>query len=78
MLNSGVDFSNIALQFSKSSDAKNGGTLDLVFDGQLSDAEMIALKEMSVGLYKIVKNKRGYAILFFRIRKMQHLERIVI
>ena len=69
MLNSGVDFSNIALQFSKSSDAKKGGTLDLVFDGQLSDSEMKALKEMSVGLYKIVKNKRGYAILFLQDKK---------
>ena len=50
-------------------DAKNGGALDLVFDGQLSDAEMIALKEMSVGSYKIVKNKRGYAILFLQDKK---------
>ena len=69
MLNWGADFSNIALQFSKSPDAKSGGALDLVFDGQLSDAEMIALKEMSVGSYKIVKNKRGYAILFLQDKK---------
>ena len=69
MLNRGAEFSNIELQFSKSPDAKNGGTLDLVFDRQLSDSEMKALKEMSVGSYKIVKNKRGYAILFLQDKK---------
>lgn len=69
MLNRGADFANIARQFSKSADAKNGGALGWVFDGQLSDAEMKTLKEMLVGSYKIVKNERGYAILFLQDKK---------
>lgn len=69
MLNHGADFANTARQFSKSADAKNGGTLGWVFEGQLSEAEMKALKEMSVGAYKVVKNERGYVILFLRDKK---------
>lgn len=69
MLNCGADFANIARQFSKSADAKNGGALGWIFEGQLSDAEIKALKEMSVGSYKIVKNERGYAILFLQDKK---------
>ncbi|MBQ7673676.1 MAG: peptidylprolyl isomerase [Alphaproteobacteria bacterium] len=69
MLKRGADFSSIARQFSKSGDAKNGGMLGWIFDGQLSDAEMKALREMSVGSYKIVRNDRGYALLLLRDKK---------
>lgn len=69
MLKSGADFSGIARQFSKSGDAKNGGVLGWIFDGQLSDAEMKALKEMTVDSYQIVKNDCGYALLLLRDKK---------
>lgn len=69
MLKEGADFAAIARQFSKSADAANGGALGWISNGQLSDAEMDALKKMNIGTCQIVKNKKGYVILFLQSKK---------
>jgi peptidyl-prolyl cis-trans isomerase SurA len=69
MLLGGVDFSNIARQFSKGAEANKGGDMGWIFEGQLSPAEMDALRQMSIGSHKIVRNDRGYVILFLRDKK---------
>jgi peptidyl-prolyl cis-trans isomerase SurA len=69
MLKNGADFSNMARQFSKSADAKNGGELGWIFNGQLSDQEIAELKKMEAGSFAIVRNNRGYVILFLREKR---------
>lgn len=73
ILINGADFANVARQFSKSSDAVNGGELGWVFEGQLSSVEINALKDMRVGSYKIVKNNKGYVILHLKDKKTEGL-----
>lgn len=70
----GADFANVARQFSKSPDAKNGGELGWVFEGQLPSQEIVALKEMKVGTYKIIRNNKGYVILYLKEKKGEGLK----
>ncbi|MDR2158069.1 MAG: peptidylprolyl isomerase [Holosporaceae bacterium] len=69
MLLKGADFSGLARQFSKSPDAANGGEMGWAFQGQLSAEENAALGKMSIGTYAVVRNSRGYVILFLRDKK---------
>jgi peptidyl-prolyl cis-trans isomerase SurA len=69
MLLKGADFHNLARQFSQNPSANNGGEIGWIFHGQLSSEENQALGEMSIGEYRVVRNARGYVILFLRDRK---------
>ncbi len=63
MLSQGGRFDALARKFSKSPDAKNGGDLGWIYEGQLSREEYSALKSMRVGESRIVQNSRGFYIL---------------
>jgi peptidyl-prolyl cis-trans isomerase SurA len=69
MLLKGTDFGSLAGQFSKSPDAVRGGEMGWVFKGQLSAEEDAKLAEMRVGDTAIVRNSRGYVILFLRDKR---------
>jgi peptidyl-prolyl cis-trans isomerase SurA len=69
MLLKGVNFGNLARQFSKSPDASKGGEIGWVLHGQLSPEENLELSKMQIGNYSIVKNNRGYIILFLHDKK---------
>jgi peptidyl-prolyl cis-trans isomerase SurA len=69
MLHNGADFTRVAKQFSKSADAKNGGELGWIFQGQLSQEEEDTLKKMAIESYSIVKSRRGYYILYLRDKR---------
>jgi peptidyl-prolyl cis-trans isomerase SurA len=69
MLARGADFAGIARQFSKSPDSSKGGEIGWVFPGQLSDEEDAALAKMAVGSRSIVRNSRGYVILFLQDKR---------
>ncbi len=63
MLAQGARFGELARKFSKSPDARNGGDLGWIYEGQLSREEYSALKTMRVGETKVVQNSRGFYIL---------------
>ncbi len=63
MVAHGASFSELARKFSKSPDAKNGGDLGWIFEGQLSSEEYSALKKMKLGEVRVVQNSRGFYIL---------------
>ncbi|MDR3151746.1 MAG: peptidylprolyl isomerase [Holosporaceae bacterium] len=65
----GADFGNLARQFSKSAEARNGGELGWVFREQLSPEEEKVLQTMPIGSYGMAKNRRGYFILFLQDRR---------
>jgi peptidyl-prolyl cis-trans isomerase SurA len=69
MLLKGADFHNLARQFSQDPSANKGGEIGWIFQGQLSSEENQALGEMSIGGYRVVRNTRGYVILFLQDRK---------
>ncbi|MDR2766388.1 MAG: peptidyl-prolyl cis-trans isomerase SurA [Holosporaceae bacterium] len=69
MLANGSDFSNIARQFSRGPDAQRGGELGWVYQGQLSAEEDAALSRLAIGGYTVVRNSRGYVILYLRDRR---------
>jgi peptidyl-prolyl cis-trans isomerase SurA len=69
MLKQGADFGGLARQFSKSPDSAKGGEIGWVFQGQLSSEENSELKHMSSGSFKVVRNSRGYVILFLRNKR---------
>jgi peptidyl-prolyl cis-trans isomerase SurA len=69
MLLRGANFGNLARQFSKSPDANKGGEIGWVFHGQLSPEENLELSKMQVGSHAVVRNSRGYVILFLHDRK---------
>lgn len=69
MLHNGADFGQVAKQFSKSAEAKNGGELGWVFQGQLSKEEEETLKNISIGSCVTVKSSRGYYILYLRDKR---------
>jgi peptidyl-prolyl cis-trans isomerase SurA len=72
----GADFGNLARQFSKSAEARKGGELGWVFQGQLSPEEEKALQTMSIGSYGIAKNRRGYFILFLQDKRASGIKTI--
>ncbi len=69
ILVNGADFRNVARQFSKGTDASNGGDIGWVFEGQLSAQEFAALQQMKVGSYRIVSNNKGFVILYLKDKK---------
>ncbi|MDR1375436.1 MAG: peptidylprolyl isomerase [Holosporaceae bacterium] len=69
MLARGADFAGMARQFSKSPDSSKGGEIGWVFMGQLSDEESSALEKMAVGSRSIVRNGRGYVLLFLQDKR---------
>ena len=69
MLSQGSQFADLARKFSKSPDAKNGGDLGWVYEGQLSREEYNALKTMQIGETRVVQNSRGFYILQFRDKR---------
>lgn len=74
MLANGMDFSNLAKQFSSSADARQGGELGWVFPGQLSQEEDAALGKMPIGGHALVRNSRGYVILLLHNKKSAGLQ----
>lgn len=69
MLSQGSDFAQLARKFSKSPDAKNGGDLGWIYDGQLSSEEYSALENMKPMEVKVIKNNRGFFILQLRDKR---------
>jgi peptidyl-prolyl cis-trans isomerase SurA len=69
MLSNGANFNNLARQFSQSADANKGGEIGWIFHGQLSPEENAALQKMPVGGRAVIRNSRGYVILFLRDKK---------
>jgi peptidyl-prolyl cis-trans isomerase SurA len=69
MLSNGANFNNLARQFSQSADANKGGEIGWVFQGQLSPEENIALQKTPIGGRAVIRNGRGYVILFLRDKK---------
>jgi peptidyl-prolyl cis-trans isomerase SurA len=69
MLSNGANFNNLARQFSQSADANKGGEIGWIFHGQLSPEENVALQGMTVGGRTVIRNNRGYVILFLRDKK---------
>ncbi|MDR3186911.1 MAG: peptidylprolyl isomerase [Holosporaceae bacterium] len=69
MLARGADFAGIARQFSKSPDSSKGGEIGWIFPGQLSEEEDSALAKMTVGSRSVVRNIRGYIILFLQDKR---------
>ena len=69
MLKNGAKFSELARQFSKSPDAKNGGNLGWIFEGQLSPEEYSQLKTMRIGEVAIVENSRGCSLIQLNDKK---------
>ena len=69
MLTQGAQFAELARKFSKSSDAKNGGDLGWIYEGQLSREEYSSLKTMRVGETRTVQNSRGFYILQLRDKR---------
>jgi peptidyl-prolyl cis-trans isomerase SurA len=64
-----ADFANLARQFSKSAESSKGGELGWVFRGQLSPEEEKTLQTMAITSYEMVKNSKGYFILFLQDRR---------
>lgn len=62
-------FGELARKFSKSPDARNGGDLGWIYEGQLSREEYSALKSMRVGESRVVQNSRGFYILQLRDKR---------
>jgi peptidyl-prolyl cis-trans isomerase SurA len=73
MLQKGADFSKLAHQFSKGPEANNGGNVGWIFDGQLSEVETAAIRQMQVGSFKVVRDNRGYVLLHLREKKEKGL-----
>lgn len=69
MLPQGAQFEDLARKFSKSPDAKNGGDLGWIYEGQLSREEYRALRNMQSGEVRIVQNSRGFYILQLRDKR---------
>lgn len=69
MLKNGAQFAELARQFSKSADAKNGGNLGWIFEGQLSPEEYFELRKMKIGEVSVVENSRGCSILQLNDKK---------
>lgn len=69
MLPQGAQFGDLARKFSKSPDAKNGGDLGWIYEGQLSREEYNALKTMQSGEIRVVQNSRGFYILQLRDKR---------
>ncbi|MBO4405909.1 MAG: peptidylprolyl isomerase [Alphaproteobacteria bacterium] len=69
MLAQGAIFAELARKFSKSPDARNGGDLGWMYEGQLSREEYSALKTMRVGETRVVQNSRGFYILQLRDKR---------
>ncbi|GHT93412.1 chaperone SurA [Alphaproteobacteria bacterium] len=69
MLKNGAEFGSVARQFSKSADAKRGGELGWIFQGQLSPEEESTLKGMSIGSYAIAKSSKGYFLLYLHDKR---------
>jgi len=69
MLAQGAQFGELSRKFSKSPDAKNGGDLGWIYEGQLSREEYSSLKEMKIGETRTVRNSRGFYILQLRDKR---------
>jgi peptidyl-prolyl cis-trans isomerase SurA len=69
MIVQGANFGDLARQFSKSPDANKGGEIGWVFQGQLSPEEDSALQNAKIGDYVIVRNSRGYVLIFLQDKK---------
>ncbi len=69
LLKSGANFANVARQFSGSGVSSKDSDIGWIVDGQLSQEENTALKSMSIGEYRTVKNNRGYSILLLKDRR---------
>lgn len=69
MLAQNARFGELARKFSKSPDARNGGDLGWIYEGQLSREEYSALKSMRVGESRVVQNSRGFYILQLRDKR---------
>lgn len=69
MLSQRAQFSELARKFSKSPDARNGGDLGWVYEGQLSREEFSSLETMRIGESRVVQNSRGFYILQLRDKR---------
>jgi len=69
MLSQNARFGELARKFSKSPDARNGGDLGWIYEGQLSREEYSALRTMRVGESRVVQNSRGFYILQLRDKR---------
>jgi peptidyl-prolyl cis-trans isomerase SurA len=69
MLSRGADFVSVARQFSQSSNVGKGDDVTWVLQGQLSEEEDAALAKMATGTHTVVRNSRGYAILFLKDKR---------
>jgi peptidyl-prolyl cis-trans isomerase SurA len=78
MLRRGADFSELARQFSRSPDSNKGGEIGWVFQGQLSPEENAELQRMSTGNFSVVRNSRGYVILFLRSKREAGLQKFTV
>ena len=76
MLSQGARFGELARKFSKSPDARNGGDLGWIYEGQLSREEYSALKTMRVGETRVVQNSRGFYILQLKDKREAGKDRI--
>ena len=69
MLAQNARFGELARKFSKSPDARNGGDLGWIYEGQLSREEYSALESMKVGESRVVQNSRGFYVLQLRDKR---------
>ncbi len=69
MLAQGSRFEELARKFSKSPDARSGGDLGWIYEGQLSREEYSSLKTMKIGEIRTVQNSRGFYILQLRDKR---------
>jgi peptidyl-prolyl cis-trans isomerase SurA len=69
MLSNGANFNNLARQFSQSADAGKGGEIGWILHGRLSPEENAALQKMPIGDRAVIRNSRGYVILYLRDKK---------
>jgi len=69
MLDRGASFADLARRYSHSPDAKEGGDLGWVSQGELSPDEAKVLPTMSIGKSAVVKTNNGYFILYLKDKK---------
>jgi peptidyl-prolyl cis-trans isomerase SurA len=78
LLKKGADFRELARQLSKSPDASKGGEIGWVSPGQLSAEENSELQRMSAGNFSVVRNSRGYVVLFLRNKKEAGMQKFTV
>lgn len=74
LLSTGSTFEDVARQFSKGAEANRGGEIGWVFEGQMSNEEDKAIKQLKVGSHVTIKTNKGYVVLKLKNKRLNNAD----